>query len=48
MEPIKRILQDKISNRTEPNKAILIFGARCVGKTRTTQDLFRETEERTV
>jgi predicted AAA+ superfamily ATPase len=33
MEPLKRLLQDRIANRIEPNKAILIFGARRVGKT---------------
>jgi len=33
MEPIKRLLQDKITARVEPNKAILIYGARRVGKT---------------
>ena len=33
MKPIKRILQDQIAARIEPNKAILIFGARRVGKT---------------
>ena len=33
METIKRILQDKISDRITPGKAVLIFGARRVGKT---------------
>lgn len=33
METLKRILQDKITARIEPNKAVLIFGARRVGKT---------------
>ena len=33
MKPIKRLLQDRIAARIEPNKAILIFGARRVGKT---------------
>ena len=33
METIKRILQDKITERLEPGKAVLIFGARRVGKT---------------
>ena len=33
MELIKRILQDRISERIEPNKVVLIFGARRVGKT---------------
>jgi predicted AAA+ superfamily ATPase len=33
MEPLKRLLQDRIATRIEPNKAILIFGAQRVGKT---------------
>ncbi|MDR3094078.1 MAG: ATP-binding protein [Bacteroidales bacterium] len=33
MENIRRILQGRIASRIEPNKAILIFGARRVGKT---------------
>ena len=33
METIKRILQDKITDRIAPGKAVLIFGARRVGKT---------------
>ena len=33
METINRILQEKITARIEPNKAVLIFGARRVGKT---------------
>ena len=33
MKPIKRILQDRIMSRIAPNKAVLIFGARRVGKT---------------
>ena len=33
METIDRILQKKITARLEPNKAVLIFGARRVGKT---------------
>lgn len=33
METIKRILQDKITDRIEPGKVVLIFGARRVGKT---------------
>jgi predicted AAA+ superfamily ATPase len=33
MDAIKRRLQDRISERIEPNKAVLIFGARRVGKT---------------
>ena len=33
MEIVKRILEDEIIKRIEPNKAVLIFGARRVGKT---------------
>ena len=33
MKPIKRLLEDKIAARIEANKAVLIFGARRVGKT---------------
>lgn len=33
METINRMLQDKIVSRIEPNKVVLIFGARRVGKT---------------
>jgi predicted AAA+ superfamily ATPase len=33
MDPLKRLLQDRIAARIAPNKAILIFGARRVGKT---------------
>ena len=33
MEAVKRILQDKISEKIAPGKAVLIFGARRVGKT---------------
>ena len=33
MEPVKRLLHDRIATRIEPNKVVLIFGARRVGKT---------------
>ena len=33
METVRRILQDKINDRIAPSKAVLIFGARRVGKT---------------
>ncbi|MBQ7041651.1 MAG: ATP-binding protein [Muribaculaceae bacterium] len=33
METIKRALQDKITDRIQPGKAIIIYGARRVGKT---------------
>ena len=33
METVNRILQEKITARIAPNKAVLIFGARRVDKT---------------
>ena len=42
MNIIKRILQDKISERIEPNKAVLLFGARRVGKTVLIRELIKE------
>ncbi|MBR5684746.1 MAG: AAA family ATPase, partial [Muribaculaceae bacterium] len=33
MEPIKRLLQTEIELRLRPNKAVLLYGARRVGKT---------------
>ncbi len=33
MDTIKRVIQDKINERIEPGKAIIIYGARRVGKT---------------
>jgi predicted AAA+ superfamily ATPase len=33
VDPLKRLLQDRITARIAPNKAVLIFGARRVGKT---------------
>lgn len=33
MEAIKRLLQDSIADRLKPGKAVLVFGARRVGKT---------------
>ena len=33
MKPVKRLLQDRIAAKIELNKAVLIFGARSVGKT---------------
>ena len=33
MEAVKRLLQDKIADGIKPNKVVLIFGARRVGKT---------------
>ena len=41
METIKRILQDKISERIESGKVILLFGARRVGKTVLMRELIK-------
>lgn len=41
MNIIKRTLQDKISERIEPNKAVLLFGARRVGKTVLMRELLK-------
>ena len=48
MEPIKRLLQDRIAARIEPNKAILIFGARRVGKTVLMRQLINGFEGKTM
>jgi predicted AAA+ superfamily ATPase len=42
MEPLKRLLQDRITSRIEPHKAVLIFGARRVGKTVLMRQLVKE------
>lgn len=48
METIKRILQDKISERIEPGKAILLFGARRVGKTVLMRELIKTFKGKTM
>lgn len=48
METIKRLLQDKISERIEPGKAILIFGARRVGKTVLMRQLIKDFNGKTM
>lgn len=48
METIKRILQDKISERIEPGKAILLFGARRVGKTVLMRELIKAFKGKTM
>ena len=42
METLKRILQDKIAGRITPGKAVLVFGARRVGKTVLLRRLVKE------
>lgn len=41
MDTIRRFLQDRIEDRLEPGKAILIFGARRVGKTVMMRDIVK-------
>ena len=41
MEHIKRFLQDKMTERIAPGKAVLIFGARRVGKTVLMKDIVK-------
>ena len=48
MEPLKRLLQDRIVARIEPNKAILIFGARRVGKTILMRQLIKDFNGKTM
>lgn len=48
MEPVKRILQNRIAARIESNKVILIFGARRVGKTILMRELIKEFEGKTL
>ena len=48
MKTIKRTLQDRISNRITSGKAILIFGARRVGKTIMMQDIVNAYPGRTM
>lgn len=42
MEQIKRMIQERVASRIEPNKAVLIFGARRVGKTVLMRQLLKE------
>lgn len=42
METIRRTLQDKIANRMKPNKVMLLFGARRVGKTFLMKQIIKE------
>jgi predicted AAA+ superfamily ATPase len=42
MDPLKRLLQDRIVAKIEPNKAVLIFGARRVGKTVLMRQLIKD------
>lgn len=42
METIRRTLQDKITTRMKPNKVMIIFGARRVGKTYLMKQIIKE------
>ncbi|NLF41273.1 MAG: ATP-binding protein [Bacteroidales bacterium] len=48
MEPLKRLLHDKIVARLEPNKAVLIFGARRVGKTILMRQIIKDYKGKTM
>lgn len=48
METLKRILEDRIAARIEPNKAVLIFGSRRVGKTILMRQLLKKIEGNTM
>ena len=48
MEHIKRILQDKIEERLVPGKAVLIYGARRVGKTVLLKEIVKNTGGKTM
>lgn len=48
MELVKRLLQDRITTRIQQNKAILIFGARRVGKTVLIRQLINSFEGKTM
>lgn len=48
MKPLKRLLQDRITSRMEANKAVLIFGARRVGKTILINQLVNNFEGKTM
>ncbi len=48
MKPVKRLIQDRIAERIEPNKTILIFGARRVGKTVLIRQLIDSFEGKTM
>lgn len=44
MATVRRALQDQITNRMKPNKAMLLFGARRVGKTFLIKQIIKEFE----
>lgn len=48
MENIKRALQDSISERLSPNKVILLFGARRVGKTVLLREIVKANADKTL
>lgn len=48
MEPIKRLLENRIIAKIEPNKAVLVFGARRVGKTFLMQEIIKSFKGKTL
>ena len=48
METVKRILQDKVSDKIAPGKVVLIFGARRVGKTVMMREIVKAYSGRTM
>ena len=48
MKHLKRILQDKIEERLVPGKAVLIYGARRVGKTVLLKEIVKKTGGKTI
>lgn len=48
MKPLKRLLQDRITAGMKPNKAVLIFGARRVGKTILMRQLVKDFSGKTM
>lgn len=48
MSHIKRILQEKIEERLVPGKAVIIYGARRVGKTVLLKEIVKSTNDKTI
>lgn len=48
MNKISRIIQTNIENRMKPNKVMLIFGARRVGKTMLIKELYNNYKGKTL
>ncbi len=48
MEPVKRLLEKRITAKIEPNKAALVFGARRVGKTFLMREIIKSFKGKTL